>query len=76
MRALAIGLAVDVSGTVVVVVVVGGLVVDVATVVGATVVGATVGAIVVGAAVVVVGTTLRVAIAVAVATFNCVPIPN
>ena len=42
MRALAIGLAVDVSGTGVVVVVVGGLVVDVATVVGATVVGAAV----------------------------------
>jgi hypothetical protein len=48
--------------------------------VGAIVIGANVvGAIVVGAivnGVVVVGTTLRVAMAVAVATFDCVPIPN
>jgi len=56
-----------------------------ATVVGATVVGAiVVGAMVVGATVVgatvtgavVVGTTFRVAIALAVAIFDCVPMPN
>ena len=57
-----------------------------ATVVGAVVVGAiVVGAVVVGAIVVVVvvvvvivvvGTTFRVAIALAVATFDCVPMPS
>ena len=59
------------------VVVVGSTAVDGTTVDGTTVVGTTVvGTTVVGAAVVVVGTTLRVAIAVAVATSDCVPIPN
>ena len=68
---------VEVGSTVVGATVVGATVVG-ATVVGATVVGGTVvGASVVGATVVVVvGTIFKVAIAVAVETFDCVPIPS